>query len=62
MILLNYLLVSDAADFESYTFQKVDHTNFEIKSSFEDYLVSLLLLLLFIFSFGVDIKLKCIYY
>jgi elongation factor 1-gamma len=30
--------VSDAADFESYTFQKADHTNAEVKSSFEDYI------------------------
>jgi len=30
--------VSDAADFESYTFQKVNHTNPEVKSSFEDYI------------------------
>lgn len=30
--------VTDAADFESYTFQKVDHTNPTDKSSFEDYI------------------------
>ncbi|CAG8539396.1 678_t:CDS:2, partial [Scutellospora calospora] len=30
--------VTDAADFESYTFKKVDHTDPNIRSNFEDYL------------------------
>jgi len=30
--------VSDAADFESYTFEKVDHADSSVKSSFEDYI------------------------
>ncbi|EXX52334.1 Tef4p [Rhizophagus irregularis DAOM 197198w] len=30
--------VYDAADFESYTFNKVDHTDPSVKSSFEDYI------------------------
>ncbi|CAI2180046.1 12747_t:CDS:10 [Funneliformis geosporum] len=30
--------VSDAADFESYNFQKVDHTDATVKSSFEDFI------------------------
>ncbi|GBC00258.1 hypothetical protein RclHR1_00380026 [Rhizophagus clarus] len=30
--------VTDAADYESYTFQKVDHTDPSVKSSFEDYI------------------------
>ena len=34
------LLVSDAADFDSYTFKKVDHRDPAVKSSFENFIVN----------------------
>ena len=48
--------MSDAADFESYTFQKVDLTNSEVKSSFEDYIVSFIIVVvirLFLYELGI---------
>ncbi|CAG8529181.1 562_t:CDS:2 [Racocetra fulgida] len=43
----------DAADFESYEFKKVDHTDPQIRSSFEDYLVSVYCLSYFLHLYNM---------